>query len=396
MAGGSSSRLGPPPLSAYSLNARRELTDSRNSYDSRKLAMAGHPINAQKYLVLAFKHGLETQPQIADASDVSPKTVWTALRGKPISQESRRALAKAVGLEDDREILAGPASIESAKRPRNEFGGSTTVLDPAVMRGKKLQDVKLVLDAPRLSKALLAGKNAPSFAECVEKTNLWTPVDDRHKDYPFLPGKTFNHFIQLGVVVALDIQDEARIIGYTRRPRPQVPSQVHTKGRSILFGFSSWAHIGRHKHDKSLLDAWLDTVDEQNQAERALVGGAAPIILQLATQKIDLLDHKCRIVPFGVITRDERGDSFKRVYTQFVFHVIVSVATKNIDRFVMHIPTSGLEISRLPDNIKPEKIFVGEKGRLNTMDIVAWNALHSNDEKIVVEHTVFSRSFKIA
>jgi hypothetical protein len=345
------------------------------------------------YWILALEHGLETCPQIAKASGVCPKTVWSALKGKPIIKKTRLKLAKAVGLADDRKILrrGGSHKADGAIGPET----LTTVLDATAIQKRKFQDVKLVLHAPRLSKALISGKSMPSFAECMRQSNVWTPVDDRHKDYPFLRGSTFNHFVQLALVVTLDLIGEPKLICYRRMPRPQVPSQVHTVGPSILFGCSSWAHVDRYKHQKSPLDMWLDTVEDSNEAEMALLGGERPILLQLAERKIDLLPHRRRITPFGIITRDERKESFKRVYTQFVFHVVLSVTTKDVDRFVRLIPAHGAQLSRLPEKIDPVSVFAGDKGRLNTMDIVAWKALHCDDLVVQFGSARFCRGFAI-
>ena len=356
--------------------------------------MAGHPIDRDKFWRKALEHGLETCAQIAKKSRVCEKTVWSALKGRPVQRKTRLKLAQAIGLPDDREILARSGLDEDGDDELQDF---STVLDSAIIEKRALQDVKLVLGVRALSDALLTGKNVPSFADCLRGSHLWTPVDDGHKDYPFQRGMRFNHFVQLALIVSLDTHDQANLICYRRTPRSHVPSQVHTVGPSILFGCSSLVHVDRSKHAKSALDRWLETTRNPVAAEKQLLRQEKPVLLELAARKINLVGKSCRITPLGIITRDERKESFKRVYSQFVFHVVLrSVPEKRIDLFVRLIDAHGLELARLPDVIKPEEVFLGENGRRNTMDIVAWKALHSDDDAIQFERTVFRRSFNIA
>ena len=163
---------------------------------------------------------------------------------------------------------------------------------------------------------------------------------------------------------------------------------------SILIAGSPIWGVTRHK--KSALDHWLASTHNPKRATAQLLGGIAPAILHFVSYKIDLLRYECRIVPLGVITKDERRKPHLRVYTQFSFHVRLKVKAKNLDEFVGHLPTRGLFPYRLSRFIDPEKVFVGTDGRMNAMDVVAWRALHGKAPMLNCGSAKFRRDFRIA
>jgi hypothetical protein len=97
----------------------------------------------------------------------------------------------------------------------------------------------------------------------------------------------------------------------------------------------------------------------------------------------------------GVITKDERRLGHNRVYTQFVFHVRLPVTDRNIDRFVRQISTGGTTLYRLSARDDPEGLFRGQDGKVNTMDIVAWRALHRRRKREDHGAASFWRDFLI-
>jgi hypothetical protein len=355
--------------------------------------MAAHTLDVEKFKRLAARHQLKNRREISAASDVRPRTLSKAFNGGRVAVDTLMKLARAVGLGNDyHELILWDKPESSPQILLEEAEVTPTVLGGAAMHADS-QDIKLLLTSRDLSRSLLGLKDVVSFAECLRATTVWTPINDAHKDHAIVPGLTYNHFVQPSVVVTLDVDDSANVVAYSRVKRPFQPSNVHTEGMSILIAGSPLWNVVRHK--KSPLDHWLASTGDRKKATTQLLGGISPAILHFVQYKIDLLRYECRILPLGVITKDECRRSHKRVYTQFVFRVRLTVKAKNLDDFVSHIPSRGLFPYRLSDNIDPEQTFVSADGRVNEMDVVAWRALHGRAATLKFGSARFRRDFQI-
>jgi hypothetical protein len=350
--------------------------------------MATHRLDIPKFDRLAARQGLKNHQEIIEAAGIGKRTFAKARAGGRLRPDTLIELARAVGLGANYyELVLVEAHTEVTVRERL----IPEILGSGFPTHKDRQDVKLVLESLDLSDSLLARRGMPTFAECLKATSVWTPVNDSHKDHPCLRGHKYNHFVQPSVVVTLDLKEPARVLAYSRVKRSRQPSNVHTDGLSILFGASPLWNVDRH--EPSSLDHWLAIADTRRGA-KALLAGTSPALLQMVRYKIDLLRYECRIRPLGVITKDERRQGHKRVYTQFVFHVAVKVPTKSVDDFLHGIPGQGLY--RVSETINPETTFVNEEGKPNVMDVIAWQALHGRAESFAFGAGKFRRDFLIA
>jgi hypothetical protein len=356
--------------------------------------MASHALDVKKFERLAARQKLKNRQEIAAASGVQLRTLSKAFNGGHLSVDTLMKLSNAVGLGSDyEELILWPSHSRFGESSSDGEEITPTVLEGTSPLGEQ-QDIKLLLTSRDMSQSLLAARASVSFAECLKATKVWTPIDDAHKDHPIIPGLAYNHFVQPSIVLTLDINEPASIIGYSRVRRPLQPSNAHTAGMSILIAGSPIWGVTRHK--KSALDHWLASTHNPKRATAELLGGVAPAILQFVNYKIDLLRYECRILPLGVITKDERRKPHRRVYTQFVFHVRLKVKAKNLDDFVGHLPTRGLFPYRLSRSIDPGKIFVGTVCQMNVMDVVAWRALHGKSAMLQCGPAKFRRDFRIA
>jgi hypothetical protein len=84
---------------------------------------------------------------------------------------------------------------------------------------------------------------------------------------------------------------------------------------------------------------------------------------------------------------------YRRVYTQFVFHVQLQVTDKNVDRFVRNIVMEGLRLYRISSSDDPEARFVGNNGSINLMDVVVFMGLKAEDREIATEQRHSGETF---
>ncbi len=358
--------------------------------------MASYSFDQDEIWRQASKQRLHTQKAIAEAAGIGERTVWKIIHGGQVNGNTAEKLSVGLGLGKDFQSLLTKRSRGQTSLPiaRDEEGVPTTVLTARSLQGTDRQDVKLVLASRDLSNALASGRGIPSFAECLKASKVCTAMDDTHKDHPFLPSLNVNHFIQPSLVVTLDVASGPKVLGYARAKKPMHPGHVHTVGMSMLFGCSPVWNVVRQP--QTPLDVWLDlTTADAADARHTLVAGECPVVLQLAQYKIDLVGYKCRIWPLGVITKDERRQSFNRIYTQYVFQVRLAVTVRHVDQMVKRIPVDGMALYRLASDQDAEVVFAGKEGRVNMMDIVAWQALHCDEMHLEYGHAKFWRGFAV-
>jgi hypothetical protein len=385
-------RSASPPFGDYTEGDGVNTTSRFTSYNESTSMRHRYPeIDVEKLLRLAAKLHL-SNPALADAARIHLNVLYYTLRNGHPSHNTRRKLAKAVGLGDnDHELLKSPSPHDSSTAVQEvEEEVSSTIVATGALRDKDLQDQKIILASPRLSRRLLTGRKMPSMAECFLAGRSFTSASDRDKDHPADPRMAYNHFLQPSIVVVLTIDDGPNVVAYRREKRGQMPGHVHTVGHSILFASDPSFHtIGRAK---SAFDEWLDATSKPKLAEKMLLDGPAPVLLKLVRDKIDLLKRKCRLHPLGIISNDQRTSKIHRVYSQFVFKVDVDVDDRNIDRFLRSISPDLRRVGRETD---PEETFVGRESKKNHMDIVAWHALHSKRDTIRSGSAIFRRGIEI-
>lgn len=336
-----------------------------------------------------------SQEELAKAAGVSPKTVWNAMQGNPVAKKSRIAIGRALGLAGDFLLFVAQKAedtVTASKEP--PAGVPSAEINSGLAKGERTQDIKLVLKDQPLRKQILDGKALPSFAACVDTAVAFTPVNDKHKDYPFLPATRYNHFFQPSVVVVLRHRGGQRILGYSRMPKDGSPDYLHTQGYSILLTSDFLRRL--HRHKQSPMDRWMACV-RRNKAEAAeqFLDGEKPVLLEIIQYKADLSALACKIEPFGVITNDQRIRGTGRVYTQYVFRITCPVSDSDLDELVRRISAPGLALHLVPEDAEPDEFFVGREGRKNVMDIAVWRALRGEDLRIKVEKATFIRGFDL-
>lgn len=363
--------------------------------------MRSHIADTDVLLRYAAKNGLETQAAIADAAGVSPRSVWNALKGAAVSGRTLRQLARAFGLGDDySELIRSTSSCIASHDGRqaglfdDTDGTSPFVNQVELIEHRRKQDIKVVLASRQICRSLLTRSHRPSLRACIEASVAFTPTDDRHKDYPFVPGSRYNHFCQPSAIVIFRHPAGDRLLAYPRKDVVGAPDYLHTQGTSILFAVDYF--WGLHRRRGTIVDEWLELACRNgDEAARRFVSGDPPILLQLLKYKLDLTAVPCNVSPFGIISRDERRGSLKRAYTQYVFRIEVEVRSRiEPSTFVERIPAPGLALRLLPMVIDADKVFIDGR-RKNAMDIVACEALQSDAHRLSFEDATFCRLFRV-
>jgi hypothetical protein len=291
-------------------------------------------------------------------------------------------------------LSSGPPSPET--EILTHLGGAS--FDKAV----RLQDVKSVIRSRALSNRLLHLKNPPSLFDSIRDSVNFLPVDDQHKDKPFLTGHKYNHFLQLSALISV-ISASVRsteVIGYYRSAVPGRPHHLHTQGVAILWGISFYYGPVRSPA-LPILQEWMESVARDTQAASdSFYGSSDCVLTKLVRHKIpNLANVPKRIFPLGVITRDERDPNGQgRVYTQYVFNIqIDKPASDHTGRFiqVLGIPDVRLlPLSLTRDDA--ESLFINPTTKKNNpMDIAAWRSLRGTADTLQVDRARCVRGFTL-
>ena len=183
------------------------------------------------------------------------------------------------------------------------------------------QDLKNLIRDKRLSERLLQADLLPSFAECVDGSSTELPREE-DKDNPRLLGWRYNHFLQAAAILSVDSAGEnlRQTVAYYRRALPGL--REHTPGLAILWGASFVCRV--REYFPSRMDYWMEDVRCCSiLAQDSFVAKLDSVLAHLLYRKIHLEDVPLKIVPYAVVTNDQRDESTGtgRVYTQYVFDV---------------------------------------------------------------------------
>lgn len=349
---------------------------------------------------LMAERGISSALGLADHAGLNARTAYKLLSGnRPVVGATLKVVALRFDLQGDFSTLIAEQRreyrLDATRQSLVEYANQqSTIHDATFANGAHLQDIKAVIAAPNLSRRLLAAKITPSLREVLRASAIITTIDDSHKDHPFCPPLSYNHFVSICAVITLPRYDDAYVLAYERMSPRHLPSYKHTRGLSILFATTPVCRLVHHQ--QSEFDEWLHICDvDCSQAVTALIGPRQPILLRALRHKLDLCACRAEITPFGVVTNDQRDRQLQRVYTHFVFHVHLAVGRKNLDQFVTGILAPGLTLCRLKHDIIDDQTFVGDKARKNTQDIAVWRALKCDNPVFRFETSFFSRGFPI-
>lgn len=239
-----------------------------------------------------------------------------------------------------------------------------------------VQDKKNLIKDPKLSRSLIKGIGVPSLFDAVYSSVTFTPIDDDHKDEPFVRDMTYNHFLMIGVVLVVNGKQDKTAIGYHRSVSHLKGTYKHTQGLSIL-----WA-TGFEFNLKEAIDRdmwnWMKLASlHPDRAEDTFLGKEDPALLRLFSHKLSLTPSVCSIRPLCVVTNDQRKTK-PRVYTQYIFQIDVTPRGKaNIIEQIMNTyVTEPDQPVAVPFKHDMHKHFTNHKGEPNLMDTAAWQALH--------------------
>ena len=361
--------------------------------------MASFIVNVDVLWASAAKSKCTTIAEIAAVTGLSERTVWAALNGKPKHASTLLKLARKLGLGDDYSALIanpqkGMSEGQGAERPFDEKDDKPTTAAATNLADGRTQDIKVLVASAQICKSLLQRGPRPTFLDCVLHSVAFTPIDDKHKDYPFVPQSKYNHFFQPSAVVVIQQRKDMYVLACKRTAQDGSPDYLHTQGRSILFASDYLRKV--HRHRQSPMDRWVQIANrDKKKGVRDFLDKEGTLV-QILQYKIDLLQRASLVEPLGVISNDQRAKGSNRVYTQFVFRIDVRLKDReDIDRAVRAISAPGLVLSRLPGDLDPEAYFVGRAGRKNAMDILAWQTLHSSERQLKYQSARFTRGFDV-
>lgn len=342
-------------------------------------------------------HGLSHDEIVDKASEsdinVGIRTVRGVINEALASPNSIKALAVVLSLptaefvlnaDNHRDILDAIDAL-LPKRVRERIHSKGRIVHPKDPM-HCVQDKKNLIRDPGLSRALINGIGVPSLFDAVYNSATFTPIDDAHKDVPFVPGMDYNHFLMIGAVLIVNGHKEKTAIGYHRSVSHLKGTYKHTQGLSILWATGFEFNL-KETMDRDMWN-WMTLASETpDQAEQAFIGKNDPALLRLLSHKLTLNPKNCSIRPLCVVTNDQRPLNKPRIYTQYVFRIDVTPQRRNqgkarsIDQLMgefVQEPDQPAAVAFKPD---VHTQFVNHKGHTNRMDVAAWHQLHPNKRR---------------
>ena len=364
------------------------------------------PINSDTIRIRIDTAGLVVNEIVTKAEqhgiEISESSIREALRVNKASPQVIRALSltlevspfEFVADKDQHQEVLQPIHDElgTTERTRIYSGGRVRrANDPS----QNVQDKKNVITDPRVSNSLIKMIGVPSLYKAVCSSAIFTPLDDAHKDTPYVPGMDYNHFLMIGAIVTLNWPglDKPVAIAYHRSPGKLQYTYKHTKGLSVLWATGFDYPVGV----TSDLDMqqWIDLATESpEQAEEAFMTGMNSTLVRLLSHKLKLSPYPLSIKKLGVVTNDQRKDK-PRVYTQYVFQIMI-----DLDRIPRSVDSLLKVIVQEPD--QPELFslsrhasdqLINYEGQSILVDLAAWNLMHGieapNRSKCVTLGTLY-------
>lgn len=240
-----------------------------------------------------------------------------------------------------------------------------------------VQDKKNIIRSPRLSRALIKGIGVPSLFDAVYNSATFTPLDDDHKDRPFVPGMSYNHYLMIAAVLIVNHPREKSAIGYHRAISHLKGTYKHTQGLSILWATGFEFNL-KETMDRDMWN-WMNLASQSpHEAEAAFIGKDDPALLRLLSHKLTLNPSICTITPLCVITNDQRPSGKPRVYTQYVFSIEVTPRgqPRPINQLISEYIQSPDQPAAVAFQADMHTQFVNHKGQTNHMDVAAWEHIH--------------------
>jgi|GEM_PF-6600407 len=264
------------------------------------------------------------------------------------------------------------------------------------------QDVKNVISDPTISEGLITNENPPALLDAVKSTLLFPAINSAHKDQPFAPGFSYNHFLQISAVVQAKLKGgkNAVYVGYFRHPRNVAANYLHTQGYSVLWA-TSYKYNLNLETDLDMLD-WVETANNEGPqaAKELFLNPHNGTLLNLLDHKLAFEIGRCEVSPLGVITNDQRNDSTgcKRVYTQYAFLVDITPHhtfsdEKSLVRNIVRKHDDAVTIAPIPQ--ADTQLMDERLGKKNAMDALIWRSLFSSKNRLVDQNANFERTIQL-
>lgn len=264
-----------------------------------------------------------------------------------------------------------------------------------------VQDPKNVIKDPFISQRLLDAEAPPSLYDAVLASKM--QLSDRDEDKDRRPDDIeVNHYLSVGAVVTVRMPGDAQTYAVAvHRQRDKFPGDYrHTYGRSVLIGASFF--FGLRVTPDPEMENWVYGVEQNpSGADDSFMKPPSSALFGLLAHKYrPYMDHRPRVTPLGVVTRDERPEAGKshRVYTMYVFRIHTELDRPTVprDRFAENVLVKPETGSVVAVTRATESLWVRENGARNLMDIVAWRGLTGRAAVEREEKAHFVRGFSLA
>ncbi len=265
-----------------------------------------------------------------------------------------------------------------------------TLQPPRKVSGKlPVHDRKNRLNDDALQDRLLRRGSQPSFADVVRNSESFVARSVQEKfEKP-------THYFQPAVILRVTWpgQRKPAILTHLREPKEGTLKYTLVTGRAIIIGAS---YPVRESHPTSLMDLWLDWVDENPvTASREFTVGRSSILVKLLNYKIDVSDFDVTFSPLGVVTNDLRA-SKSAAYTAYVFWGELSFHSCPEQAELARLSRDGSKLFLEEESANPEMLCHDSKGRPLCMDIAVWKALQSGRSLETFGTAKFQKGFLIA
>ena len=277
------------------------------------------------------------------------------------------------------------------KLPENSLRSNRSTQRRFYSRKSPAEVKNLIYDRAVSDKIL--GSGPPSFRTCVEHSCTIHPTSIQEKNAIHCAEFPFNHFFQPAVILRITspFLKALQLLAYERKPSlPKLQFQL-SQGGAILWAASYLFNDDRSSH---CMDYWMEKVTEYDpKASSLLLESENCVLLELLSYKLQLKEVKsASFKPLGIVSINLAETPRKAIYTQYVF--VGSVSFINIPNLHELSPT-GMPLKLVSEKEDPEKICQDEKGNPRSMDVLAWQALHSSEQKLSHGNATFHRGFEL-
>jgi hypothetical protein len=331
---------------------------------------------------IAKRRGKPDNGDIAAVVGLDIRTIQRWEAGEGVKDKNFTLLQEKFGLSRD-QILSFTKTNPQERKPANAISISRV----SGLR-EQMQDRKNVIFKPEIRERILNTEHPPSVVECVCASRMHLPAGSKEKDTPIVANTEFNLFFQVGAVLQVILPQSRKVVtmGAPRKKILGTQKYDHTTGFSILFGASFPFNVAPDEP----MDRWVAGIEVNSRNAERLTENPDPLLLHILKYKLDIVGFDTAIRPFAVVLRNESLEGQPRAYCQYIFHIVVDWATVDphegediSTQLRLMISSPELDIVPLPASAEPERLFRSENGKLNLMDLLAFQRLQGRSGVLV-------------